>query len=143
MSLDNLFTLFQYKGKTVHEPIAVGPVLLVDDWVIVASTYGQARLPDGFYRLYLDHVKATRPQQLVEVELDLEFGPHFYCPRRIIHKLKDEKEWETVWQKYRSNLPPKYRIHIKGENRYERLEEVASHLFKSNVIIENETKENK
>lgn len=138
----NLIKLLRYEGRKVAEPVAVGPILLVDDWVIVASTYGQAELPKGAYRLYLDYVKATRPQALVEVDLDLEFGPHFCCSRRITHKLKNEDEWETVWQRYRFNIAPHYRIRVKGENRYERLEEVASQLFKSNVIIENETKEN-
>ena len=138
----NLIKLLQYEGRKVTEPVAVGPILLVDDWVIVASTYGQTELPKGFYRLYLDYVKATRPQALVEVDLDLEFGPHFGCSRRITHKLKDEDEWETVWHRYRFNIAPHYRIRVKGENRCQRLEEVASKLFKSDVTVIEDKKEN-
>ena len=137
----NLFKLLQYEGRQVAEPVAVGPILLVDDSVIVASTYGQAELPKGFYRLYLDYVKATRPQALVEVDLNLEFGPHFGCSRRITHKLKDEDEWETVWQRYRFNIAPYYRIRVKGENRCQCLEEVASNIFKSDVTVIEDKKE--
>ena len=138
----NLIKLLQYEGRKVAEPVAVGPILLVEDWVIVASTYSQAELPKGFYRLYLDYVKATRPQALVEVDLNLEFGPHFGCSRQITHKLKDEDEWETVWQRYRFNIAPHYRIRVKSENQCQRLEEVASKLFKSDVTVIEDKKEN-
>ena len=64
--------------------------------------------------------------------------------RRIndTHKLKDEDEWETVWQRYRFNIAPHYRIRVKGENQCQHLVEVASKLFKSDVTVIEDKKEN-